>query len=557
MSRSWTSGLMLVALLGAVGCQDQLVVENKNNPDTDRVLATATDLEALLSTQYTRFHSCLWGSSTSTQPQMGVMSLENYSGLANFGMGPYGQFPRGQIENYPGYTYEPEQRRTWNVCSESARISANILAQLKTTSLGAADRDARARAFAYLVNGLSTAYIAMTYDSAAVVTEETGSQEAPDLEYYTTAIPKALKQLDSAEAWAGRGMLTIPAAPGWLGTTSSVDAANFGRLIRSYRARIRANWVRNGSQLTDADWTAILADATNGITADFTIQTGGTSGFSHGWMSQGMVPGSWHTVPLFFIGMGDVSGGFQSWITKPLEQRTEFLVVSPDKRLPQGTSRSAQQADTPTASFTTLYGSPSGRYYRNRPQGEDAIGSLWGFSYYDEFKYYDWARNKSGTGLMIFMPKAEIDLLAAEAYIKKGQGAQALALINLTRVARGGLPPLTSANVNDPVPGGAQCVPQVPQGPSFTTTACGNMLEALKWEKRMETAWAAYGPYYLDSRRWGDLPTATVLHWAVPASEMQARSAKGVKHDYYNMGGDPSTCFPANPDRACKGTYGY
>jgi hypothetical protein len=533
---------MLVALLASAGCTDELVVENLNNPDTDRVLATPNDLEALLTTQYTRFHSCLWGSSTSNQPQLAVMSLENYSGLANFGMGPYGQFPRDQIQNYPGYTYSAEQSRTWSICSEAARTTGSILAKLKETSLGAADRDARAKAFAYFVNGISTAYIAITYDSAAVVTENTGPEEVPELVYYPEAIALSLKQIDSAEAWAGRGMLTIPAGPGWLGTAGAVTAADFGRLIRSYRARIRASWVRSGTQLTDADWTAILADATNGITADFSITTGGTTGFAHGWLNQAMVLQSWHTVPLFFIGMGDVSGGYQAWVAKPLDQRTEFLLITPDQRLPQGPSRSAQQSDTPLSKFTSNV--PS-RYFRNRPQGEDAVGSLWGFSYYDYMKYYDWSRNKAATGLMIFMTKAEIDLLAAEAHIKKGNGAAALALINATRIARGQLPPLTSANVNDPVPGGANCVPQVPVGPNFTTTACGNMLEAMKWEKRLETAYAAYGPYFLDNRRWGDLPQGTVVHWPVISGEMQAR-----RHDYYNMGSNPV-------DRAPKGTYGF
>jgi hypothetical protein len=53
---------------------------------------------------------------------------------------------------------------------------------------------------------------------------------------------------------------------------------------------------------------------------------------------------------------------------------------------------------------------------------------------------------------------------------------------------------VTSAS--QPIPGGANCVPRVPQPPTFTTTACGTILEALKYEKRIELAFLPLGAWF-------------------------------------------------------------
>ena len=87
---------------------------------------------------------------------------------------------------------------------------------------------------------------------------------------------------------------------------------------------------------------------------------------------------------------------------------------------------------------------------------------------------------------------------------------------------------------------------QVPQGPGFTTTACGSILEAMKWEKRMETAYASAYSWYQDGRGWGDLPAGQPFQWPVPNEEMNSR-----QHPFYNMGG------PGLPGGAAKGTYGF
>jgi hypothetical protein len=134
------------------------------------------------------------------------------------------------------------------------------------------------------------------------------------------------------------------------------------------------------------------------------------------------------------------------------------------------------------------------------------------------------------------MTRAEIRLLAAEGYIRTGNIAAAVALIDSSRVGIGGLPGLATAGITDTVtavPGAGTCVPRVPdKAASYLASRCGNLWDALKWEYRMETMYTGYGMWYFAGRGWGDLPEGTALYWPVPYQEMDTR-----REAFYSSGG--------------------
>ena len=206
----------------------------------------------------------------------------------------------------------------------------------------------------------------------------------------------------------------------------------------------------------------------------------------------------------------------------------------------KGATRAAQNADTPQQVTGR-------RYLYNRAPGLDTPVSGWGFSQYD-FRRYFFIRAAQGSGPYVAMNKVEMDMLAAEGYIRAGNFAAAQPMIDASR-ARSGLPTIgTITSASQPIQGGARgCVPQVPQPPSFNTVGCGNIMEAMKWEKRMETAFSCtFFCWFSDSRGWGDLPANTALHWAVPYQEMDAR----LQPFYGTGGGIPGSS-------AARGTYGF
>jgi len=145
-----------------------------------------------------------------------------------------------------------------------------------------------------------------------------------------------------------------------------------------------------------------------------------------------------------------------------------------------------------------------------------------------------------------FFTKAELDMLEAEGHIRKSNFAAAAALINKTRTANG-LDAITALDGTSPVPGGAACVPKVPSG---TTVSCGNMMEAMKYEKRIETNMTHFAPWFLDGRGWGDIAEGTGICWAPPYEDLQAR---GRSATIYSTGGAGT----GNVCTAAKGAYGW
>ena len=532
-------------VLVTAACNSPLDVENTDNPDIERVFSAGPTIEQTLGSGYQQCRNSLHRNGIYTQLE--TMSFESYSQLNNFFMGPRGALPRSPILN---------NRTASSVFNEfsslgrQARVMSNAVTSLDALlkaggTLGTPAQDIRARAWGYFVVGCNLGFLALTYDSAGVVAPgfSLAGDLVPELSAYADVMKAAIRMLDSAVIIAGNAAATgaggFPTPVAWMsGTALSRD--EFVRFARSYRARFRAGVARTPQERAAVDWNAVIDDAINGITADVLVTVGGSTGWNIGFESNQMhVDAGWHQITPMIFGMADVSGGYDAWLAKPLLQRDYFLIVTPDKRWPQGTTRAAQQTASTIPSAYTSY-----PYIANRT-GQDTPGDPWGTSYYN-FHRFRYIARSSNTGSLPDFLKAEVDLLAAEGYIRTGNIAAAAAKIDITRT-RAGLPALTGAvaSLTAPVPGGASCVPRVPQPPNFTSTACGTILEAMKYEKRMETAFQTFGAWFFDARGWGDLAVNTPLQYPVPFEELDARV-----HPFYDLGG-------GGLSSATKGTYGF
>ena len=139
-------------------------------------------------------------------------------------------------------------------------------------------------------------------------------------------------------------------------------------------------------------------------------------------------------------------------------------------------------------------------------------------------------------GILTALSTVEMDLLRAEAYYRLGRKAEAAELINRTRTASRtigsttypGLPPVTEEGV--PVSTG--CVPRKPYRLQDGTIPCGDLWDALMYEKRIELhAIEALIPY-ADARGWGQLLEGTPIHLPVPARELEI-----IGYPEYSFGG--------------------
>jgi hypothetical protein len=478
---------------------------------------------------------------------MRVFSFENSSSLANFGFGTRIPIPRGSIDNSKGNPVLVGNFWDFAQDAKGARSAALGLSQLNKAgfTLGSAAADFRGRAFAFFVMGLGNANMALVYDSGAVVNEFNGTDiPYPPLLGHDSLMKLALIQLDSAQVNAQK--MTSALLATWI-PGNPLTGPQFVQVIRSYKARFRAAVARTPTERAAVDWTKVRDDALAGITADLSIDLDPSKSWDYIWYVQHFLFDAWTQQSPLVAGMadsvrpaGDPAGpGYDAWLATPLNSRSAFLIKSADQRFPPGDTRAAQQAASTVGTLQTP--SRSNLYFRNRTS-PDPPGLPYTVSQYDWFRFQPlYQANRIGKFPML--QKTEVDLLAAEAYYRLGDLANAAAKINLSRVAKGNLPALSATmTATDQVPGGGACVPRVPDATTnFTSAKCGTLFEALKWEKRMELAFLQYGAWYFDSRGWGDLAQGTPLEWPVPYQEMDTRSAA-----LYNSN-----------TAAAVGTYGY
>jgi hypothetical protein len=571
--RRIAAGLAVAALVTA--CSDALEVPNENNQSTPQVLNSAGDLESAIGGTFRVIHVAQHHSNDNIDNQLKVSALESYATVNNYGMNVRGPLPRNPVLNERGNSVQVGNNRDYQQIQVSARSTANYIAALDRLEdadpikpvLTTVGKSAAARAFGFFTLGLAMGNTALVYDSAGTVTHLTPIVATP-LVGYMEVMDTALRMMDTALAIANSPAVVADEAnfliqAGWVRSTtfpSGMTRGDFIRMVRSYKARLRAGVARTPEERAAVNWALVVADAQNGLPNGLALNLSVAAGWDNQWILSQYRYGGWHNMSNHFAGMADTSGAYATWIqTKDANGQAggggPFLIRTPDLRFPSGETRDEQIANSPTSQVPTL--PPTGRqYFRNRSPGDDTATPAHGNSWYDHVRFYVIYITPDRVGSWPAMTKTEMDMLIAEGQLRAGpqqNTANAIALINLTRTTSG-LPALTGTGT---VPGGSACVPRVPPGTNGNTIICGDAFEAMKYEKRLETAMTGYGQWFFDSRGWGDLPEGTALHWPVPWQEMDARLKQ-----YYDAGGTTRTCaagqtpLTATCSAARRSTYG-
>jgi hypothetical protein len=164
--------LVGVATLSLAACSTDLEVTNPNNADITRALARPSDVENLLAGGFNQVvNNTTGGNNENLNNSFQVMSHENYTGLANFNMGPRAGLPRTPILNFPNNPGSASVSNDFRGLSRLARSTTIALERLGTTgfTLGTPAQDIRARSYGRFVLGLALGNLALSYDSASVV----------------------------------------------------------------------------------------------------------------------------------------------------------------------------------------------------------------------------------------------------------------------------------------------------------------------------------------------------------------------------------------------------
>jgi hypothetical protein len=495
--RKLTATLAAAALLA--GCAE-LDTTNPNEPDRERVLASAQDVQALISTSYRAY----FDNAQQTNPGLPTSAMADNitGGFFDFGVHDVSTEPRSVFDASPLNTRGFVGRAPWsrlypvisNVNDALAAIDDGLAI---TTGTGGADQTPRARAFGKFVQGISVGYLGLYYDQALIVTENTDLELMDPTAFvpHPVVLDTAMAMLDEAIAIANANSFTIPGSADWInGVTLSSD--DLIRVINSYAARLMVYAPRTWEERANVDWDEVLRRIDAGITEDFAPE-----GLLEIWESNmrrlftrvRARPGD-HVRPDYIaLGPADTSGAFQAWFATPSADRMPFQISTPDRRI-HGADGPDEEGLYVGYNLNTIWAESRGTY---------------------RWSYYYFHRDGTGdtwhTGPQVTMSRTEMDLLKAEALIRLGRAPEAVPLINATRVANGELAPVS---VDGP-PDDAACVPRK------VTGECGSLWDALMHERSLENMGIEGTIMWWDARGLGRLMEGTPVHFPVSGIEIE------------------------------------
>ena len=217
----------------------------------------------------------------------------------------------------------------------------------------------------------------------------------------------------------------------------------------------------------------------------------------------------------WLIGPADSTNGFINWVATPTANRLGFQLRTKDRRI-QGTGGPATPGKYVGYNQNDIFTASRGTY---------------------RFSHYYFLRFGTGTswqnGPQPAMTVTEMDLLKAEALIRLNRAAEAVPLINKSRVANGVLPPVTI----DGPPNEPGCVPRKLNG------NCGSLWDALRYEKTIEMLGVSAVTTFFDRRGWQELPENSLLQLPVPGRELGT-----LQLPLYTFGGPGGEASAPAPD---------
>ena len=458
-------------------CAD-IDVENKNNANLLASLTDPNSFNALIDGQFNLNWFATQGFDTSLP--MNTMADALTSSWGNAGMRDMSSEPRIAINNSATYTYAITIEEAWsNNFSVIGAVNDVLRAYLANPDLKTLDDDGNDITYQVKAKGkylLGTSYgnLAMRYDKAKFVNETVNLADVPGLAYtdYTILADNAVAELEEAIDYANSGDdFTVSA---WYGITLSRD--ELVKLCRTMQAKFLAYRSRTNAENTANDWSAILNYANDGIDFDFA-----PVGDGNNWWD-----------PLKYYGTEE------GWARVDYRIISWMDPVQPSRFPTDGSHPLAQAAATDDRILSDM------EYYTSIPFRADR--GLYHFSQYD-YSRYDY-HYPDATGPMPHTLEAENDLLKAEALVRSGGSkTAAAALVNKSRVGRGGLAALTGAE------------------------AVNDLLEAIFYERFIELYATMGGLPFYDRRRlpdddgsfapFGGLQPGTPRQFPIPAKELQ------------------------------------
>ncbi|HEX6052598.1 MAG TPA: hypothetical protein VFZ21_25210 [Gemmatimonadaceae bacterium] len=514
--------LIPLILVAATACQD-LAVTNPNEPDRTRATQQPAAVEAFVASSFRTWwpvagHDDYPGWALST------IAREVTSGFADFGQLELSTEPRSAWNNSPVNARNNVSEDPWyDLYSVVSTVNDALIAIDDGLEIGSgntvASSTTRAHAFAKFMQALSYGYLGLYFDKAFIIDETTqlDTIQTPEFTPYEGVRDAAVAQLDAAVQIAQENSFTLPADQ-WLFTAMTRD--QFVRLANSFAAKFIAYTPRTREERAAADWEEVIRRVDAGIQADF-APVAQPDILWDDWkrlvarVRNSARPSDFGRPSYWLIGPADATDGFVDWVATPVADRTAFQLQTQDRRI-QGDDNPETPGTYVGFNENNIFAASRGTY---------------------RFSWYFFRRYGTGTswqnGPQPAVTVTEMDLLKAEALIRLDRAAEAVPLINKSRVANGQLPPVTL----DGPPNEPGCVPRKLNG------ECGSLWDALRYEKGIEMLGVDAVTTYFDRRGWQELPENSILQLPVPGRELGT-----LRLPLYTFGGPGGESSAPAPD---------
>jgi len=310
------------------------------------------------------------------------------------------------------------------------------------------------------------------------IVDETTDLETLDWSTYSEIGAAAVGYLDKAIAACNAASFIT--SDGWIrGTTLTSD--ELSQLCNFYAAKFMISNSRNATENAAVDWNKVKAYAQNGLDYDLTITFDGYETWYGQIMAFAQLEG-WMRVDMRVINLMDPN--YPSRWNANGNPPDPATATSDDARL-----------ESDFRKLETVPHRPERGYYH--------------FSYYGYWRYPEiQIETQAVTGPYPVYPKAENDYMLAEALLRTGDKAGAIAILNASpRVTRGGLSNL---------------------GSGATET---QVFDAIYYERTIELFCHSLGTEFFDMRRRDYLQPGTILHFPIPGKELET-----LGEEYYSLG---------------------
>ena len=511
------SGVLAALVLAGCG---SLEVENPNAPDAKRALSDPAALEAVaggtLRTWFNTYDGCEGNCVLVTQAQSFSASWNNWNMNFYSSIDADGKRLTRGWQNDPAAAGRTSIEIPWGGMYSTISSAVDVLKAIRVTKtvINNVGDTKRAEAVSELMLGAALSYIALNFDKGYIVDE---TVDVTTLQYSNRKQIRdaAIAKLQSAATIAGANVFATPAA--WTNGRVYTNV-QIRQIANTLSAITLAYYPRNAAENAQVNWAQVLtltgAGMSSGTPVDLVFVGDGCVSFCHQiltWFDD-FSTGRVHTRVANLM--------------DPATQRTPWPLSgnpapnSPDKRLGDGSFGDASIVAGFGTNPKTANAGTDFAYSRDaifRPSRGSYHQSNIGFTRYDLTGLQDPSGIYSGFGPAPVVTATQSDLLRAEALIRTGDLVSAVALINRTRVGRGGLAPASAAD------------------------GVSGLLAKMGYENEIELLGLGAAPYYW-RRRTDGLLEGTPREMPVPAKEL------GVKGEaLYTWGGTGPANSPTPP----------